>query len=588
MRPDMLTRRAVLEPATANDETREVEAIWSTGAGVRRRDAAGMYEERLSLDPKHVDVARLVGAPVLDGHRQESVDRVLGVVVSARVDGGAGYAVLRFSERAEPVWRDVKGGILRQVSVGYSVEKWADSAENGLRVRTATAWTPRELSLVPLAADPNASIRGDVMDHDEKTETRADVNREIRRLTDAAKLDRAIADELIDAESDLDTAKRTLFERLIAKPASIRTQRVEVGETLDAPDKLVERMADALVCRIDGKAPPEAARPYMERRLVDLAAELLQARGERGLRLMSSDAILTRAMHGTSDFPLLLTGVGQRQLQAAFASAPNPLRSLCRATTVVDFRAKSILKLSEAPSLLPVAEHGEVKSGSRSESRESYAIGTYGRIFSLTRQAIINDDLGAFSDFARAAGRAAAELEAGILVDLLVGPGGVGPLLDDGARLFTTGRGNLASSGAAIGSDTLSAARLAMRTMKGLDGVTPIGATPRFLLVGPALETEAEEMLATIAPAETANVNVFSGRLALLVEPRITTSAWWVFCAPSELPVIEYAYLSSAQGPQIASREGFDVLGLELRVIEDFGAGVIDWRGAYLNQGASN
>jgi hypothetical protein len=59
-----------------------------------------------------------------------------------------------------------------------------------------------------------------------------------------------------------------------------------------------------------------------------------------------------------------------------------------------------------------------------------------------------------------------------------------------------------------------------------------------------------------------------------------------VFADPTILPVLEYAYLSSAQGPQMSSREGWDVLGMEFRVVLDFGAGAVDWRGAYLNEGS--
>lgn len=33
----------------------------------------------------------------------------------------------------------------------------------------------------------------------------------------------------------------------------------------------------------------------------------------------------------------------------------------------------------------------------------------------------------------------------------------------------------------------------------------------------------------------------------------------------------------------MTSREGWDVLGMENRVVQDFGAGAVDWRGAYLN-----
>jgi hypothetical protein len=125
-----------------------------------------------------------------------------------------------------------------------------------------------------------------------------------------------------------------------------------------------------------------------------------------------------------------------------------------------------------------------------------------------------------------------------------------------------------------------------MRSQKGLDGMTPVNAVPRFLLVSPTKETVAEQVLATLAPATVATVNPFSQRLDLLVEPRLSGNGWYVFADPASMPVLEYAYLSSAQGPQIASREGWEVLGVEFRCVLDFGAGVLDFRGAYRNAGA--
>lgn len=120
--------------------------------------------------------------------------------------------------------------------------------------------------------------------------------------------------------------------------------------------------------------------------------------------------------------------------------------------------------------------------------------------------------------------------------------------------------------------------------MTGLDGVTPINATPKYLVVGTDRETEAEKVLATINAATVGDVNPFGGRLSLLVEPRIDT-AWYLFADPAVLPVLECAYLSGAEGPQLASREGWDVLGREFRVILDFGCGATDFRGAYRNPG---
>src|SRR5947199_570390 len=212
MPPELLTRRASLEPTTLDETHRTVDVVWTTGAGVRRRDTAGVYEERLSLEREHVDLSRLVGAPLLDAHRQDTIDQVLGVVTAAHVDG-IGRATVKLSERAEPVWKDIRAGILRHVSVGYSVDQWRDSHENGLRVRTAVRWTPKELSLVAIPADAGATVRGDDMDKDPTDDTGADqkaraaVNTEIRKLVAAAKLDRSVADSLIDRGASLDEAK---------------------------------------------------------------------------------------------------------------------------------------------------------------------------------------------------------------------------------------------------------------------------------------------------------------------------------------------------------------------------------------------
>ena len=112
--------------------------------------------------------------------------------------------------------------------------------------------------------------------------------------------------------------------------------------------------------------------------------------------------------------------------------------------------------------------------------------------------------------------------------------------------------------------------------------------TPSYLMVPPALETEAEKWLAMVSPARAADVNRFSGNLTLVVEPRLSSAArWYVTAAPGEIDGLEYAYLSGAEGPQVESRSGWDVDGVEIRVILDFGAGFIDHRGWFMNPGAS-
>jgi phage major head subunit gpT-like protein len=592
MSPDLLTRRATLEPSTIDAAARTVEVIWSTGAAVRRRDAAGPFDELLSLDPAHVDLSRLLGAPVLDSHRQESLEHVLGVVTDASVDGTLGRATVKVSERRDDIWQDIQTGIIRGVSIGYTVEKWHDGKTNGTRTRTAVQWTPKELSLVAVPADAGASVRGDSMDKDkqpdetDETPKRAATNAEIRSLVDAARLERSLADNLIDREASVDDAKRALFDELTKRTTTVHHQRVDVGTNHDAPEERLERMSEALACRLSGAAPKDGARPYMHKRLVDMAGELLELRGVRGVRVMSPDTILTRAVHTTSDFPNLLTGTGNRVLLAAFQAAPNPLKSLARQTSIADFRVKTAIKLGDWPRLELVNEAGEVHYGTRAEAKEAYKLNTYAKLFSLSRQALINDDLGAFADFGRAAGRAAAETEMDVLVALLTANSGAGATLDDGNPLFHTAHGNLASTPSVIDVTNLTIARLAMRSQKGIDGQTFVNATPRFLLVSATKEVQAETVLAPLVPAQVSNVNPFAQKLELLVEPRLTGNPWYLFADPATQPVLEYAYFSSAPGPQMTSREGWDVLGMEFRVVEDFGAGVVDYRGAYRNAGA--
>ncbi|MDQ7776128.1 prohead protease/major capsid protein fusion protein [Paracoccus aminovorans] len=598
---ELLTRRATLAPATADPDARTVEVVWSTGAPVRRRDMAGPYIERLSLAPEAVDLSRLEGASVLDAHRQTAVRDVLGSVRSAAVDGKRGTALIQFSARpeVEPVWQDVLAGILRHVSVGYSVEDWAESIENGARVLTAVNWTPHEISLVPTPADPGAHIRmetemtdattREAADMVPNTETRAEANAEIRSIARIAGLDQSWVDGQIDANADPDTARRAAFEALAKRSApTIRTEqvRVEMGESQDDPALRARQMGEALYARINPRHDlSEPARRYAYATPVDMAKELLTLRGEFTMAL-SPASLVTRALHTNSDFPIILGDTVGRVLRDAYQAAPSGIRRLGRQTTARDFRAVNKIMLGEAPLLEKLNEHGEIKAGTMAEAREAYKVETWARKIGITRQVLVNDDLGAFADLARRMGQAAAETEARILVTLLEAGSGNGPTMSDGKTLFHADHGNKAGTGAVISDATLSAARLALRTQKGIEDRT-IRVTPRNLLVPPALETTAEKWLASIAPATAADVNPFSGSLSLVVEPRLSSATrWYVTADPGEIDGLEFAYLSGAEGPQVESRSGWDVDGVEIRVILDFGAGFIDHRGWFMNAGA--
>jgi hypothetical protein len=123
------------------------------------------FYERLSLDPKHVNMERLASgaAPLLDTHSAWSLANQIGVVDAATINGKRGEATVRFSRRAdvEPFYQDVLDKIIRNNSVGYRVYRFEDTGEarRGYPVLLATEWEPFEISMVPMGADVGARTR---------------------------------------------------------------------------------------------------------------------------------------------------------------------------------------------------------------------------------------------------------------------------------------------------------------------------------------------------------------------------------------------------------------------------------------------
>jgi len=113
--------------------------------------------EILSHESEAADLSRLNdSAPLLFNHNP---DRVIGVVERAYIDGDKrrGYARVRFSRNpfAQEVLGDVKDGVLRNVSFGYSIDKMEERGNGDF---VATAWSPYEVSVVSVPADASVGI----------------------------------------------------------------------------------------------------------------------------------------------------------------------------------------------------------------------------------------------------------------------------------------------------------------------------------------------------------------------------------------------------------------------------------------------
>jgi Caudovirus prohead serine protease len=580
--PPLARRDAVARPSSFNAEQRTIEAVIATGAPVQRQDERGAYLE--VLDIAGADLEALRGASVLNAHDAfAGLSAVIGNIVEVWREGEQLVARMQLSSRPEleGLVRDIGAGVIASVSVGYEVSEWADGETGGQRTRTARKWRPREVSFVPVPADPAARTRSHPPS---PASNRAAVNRQIRALAARAGVVSTLIDDLIDREASLDDARNVLFDNLLSRGAAAIRSAPPV--TTDDPAVFVRAAGEGLYCRVaPNHAPSGPARQYLSMPLPELARECLRRAGVTTQGLWG-DSLITRALHTTSDFPAILADTVGRTLRDAYQAAPSGIRQLGRQTTAPDFRMRMRLMLdSTGFALEKVNEHGEFRSGTMVEAAESYRLDTFGRIFGITRQALVNDDLGAFTDLTRRLGQAAAAFEAQFLVDLVEANGGAGPRMSDGNTLFHIEHGNLAGDAGAPSEDSLSAARLAMRSQVGVQGGL-ISVTPRFVLVPSALETSVEKLLSTIQATRTADVNVFTF-LTAIVEPRLRSpTRWYVVAAPAEIDGLEYAYLAGQPGPQIDSQTGFRIDGVEMKVRLDYGAGFVDWRGWYASEGA--
>jgi hypothetical protein len=160
-------REASIKPSSFNAGENTVNLIWSTGAAVRRYSYAdGPYDELLDVTPSAVRLDRLnAGAPLLNTHSDYDLSDVIGCVVpgSAKVANGIGTATVKLSSAPADadIVAKIKDGIIRNVSVGYTVYRYdvTPATATAAMIKRAVDWEPMELSFVPVPADAGATVR---------------------------------------------------------------------------------------------------------------------------------------------------------------------------------------------------------------------------------------------------------------------------------------------------------------------------------------------------------------------------------------------------------------------------------------------
>lgn len=398
----------------------------------------------------------------------------------------------------------------------------------------------------------------------------------------------ALVLKLIDDGDTIEAARTKLFDARVAKEEKDGPIVHFSGNTrtYDNPEFRRGAVALAFAAQHSQRVKlTDEARPFATFRPMDMIAEVLAMQGVRFNR-GDREGMIKAALHTTSDFPLLMADAANKLLLPEYEAANPTYKVFCAPKTFADFKPHKFLRLGDFPNLLEVGESGEVTRGTISENKEPVTMKTYARMLGVTRQMLINDDLSAFADLAMKAGRRVAMFENATVFEILL-LNGVGPALSDGVVLFHTSHANFQTTGTAVNKiSSLSEGRAGIQKQTGLDGMK-LNLLPTILLTGPDSSTGAQQITAKTAPQRPTAFNPFSGELTPYSDAHITDYAWFLFADPAIAPVMVAGSLPGQSGPLVATQEGWNTLGMEIRVARDFAAGVVDYRGVWRNDGAA-
>jgi hypothetical protein len=412
----------------------------------------------------------------------------------------------------------------------------------------------------------------------------------------------ALATRLIAAGVSVDESRKQIIDALAthSNTSAVRGQS-QIRTQIDEVETLRARMIDALVLRNNPNARDfggekvdiEGARNFRGMDLMDMARRCIAAAGGNADGLsrreiamaalnLDADARRSAGMMGTSDFSSILAGTVNRSLRAAYEQAPRTFTGWARPSTNKDFREKAVVQLSGMSQFDKIGEGGEYKYANFSDSAEKYSLSKYGKIIAITWEALVNDDLSAFSRIPMMIAEEAAALESDLVYAALIG----NPSMEDGVTLFHANHKNLAGSAGAISDVTLGAGRAAMRKQTGANGRV-LNLAPEILIVGPDKESEALKYTSSnFVAAKSVDINpAFNTSLSVIVDNRVPGNQWYLASTPARVDTVEYAYLEGENGLFTTRREGFEVDGVEIKARHVFAAKAIDYRGLYKNAG---
>ena len=292
----------------------------------------------------------------------------------------------------------------------------------------------------------------------------------------------------------------------------------------------------------------------------------------------------------TLNLPGILSNVANKFLRAGFEAVESTWREIAAIRPVRDFKQISSYSLTGGFQYEEVAPGGELKHATVGETSYTNQARTYGRMFSIDRRDIINDDLDSLTAVPRRLGRGAAlKLNEVFWTAFLAN-----------SAFFASGNNNYAEGAdTAIGIDGLTAAELLFLNQTDPDG-HPLAAMPVILLVPNALLVKGSQLMnSTELRDTTANTkalvsNPHAGKFRVVRSSYLSNAtytgasakAWYLLSDPNDMPVIEAAFLNGQERPTVESADAdFNMLGIQMRGYHDFGVALQEPRGGVKMKG---
>lgn len=443
---------------------------------------------------------------------------------------------------------------------------------------------------------------------------------EIKALVRKAGLDSTTEDRWVSEGVSLEVVRTKVIEHMAANATNTGTSAgSDVRVTASGDDKFVAALTDGLLARCQqgsrvkrslvGEKPADGASEFQHASIKRMAEEFLRRQGvathrfsdpELARAAMGNRSMLERmgvrrdsAYHTTGSFANILLNAANKTLLAAYEEAPYTWTLWARqATSVNDFKPINRTRFSESPDLEVVPENKEYPEGAMSDSRESYSVEKFGKMFSVSWETVVNDDLDAISRIPAMHGAAARRTQNKKVYEVLT----ANPTMGDGVALFGAHASGTNTSGAAAAPSvtTLNTAFAAMMRQKGLNSDVTLNIVPRFLIVPVAYSGTALELVNSISynaannNEGVKNIYGLGGPRSLTVITDATldansTTIWYLAADPSQIDTVELSFLAGEESPVLETDWLFANDTYQNKVRQTFGVKAIDWRGLYRN-----